>query len=244
MVQGKAFSMGGSGSDSAQNNRSRLTSAATGSTPTYKSWMHLQDRTFLIEELPYQRIAPQLAKLPMTSRLESTDMNLIAANSILGKVSSQSLLPPELKEETDTEKSCWRARTRCRSPAWCWTMRRWFPAPPDFTFQSNDHLLCQRRGLSVRIDDDTRRSGDQIRHQLRLRGQHPGNGQLRDQPGPPGDPDLRRRQHSGRTDHDGRPEQRHGIIDAVGDGRFRCQSGRPDGLDLDATGITSSMASL
>jgi hypothetical protein len=89
MVQGRAFATGGRHGQA---------------TPTYKSWMHLQNRTFLIETVPYRRIAPQLQQLPMTSRLETTETNLLAANSILGRVSSQRLLPPELKEETDTGK--------------------------------------------------------------------------------------------------------------------------------------------
>ena len=104
LIQGKAFSIGGSGSHSAQNNQSRLTSAATGSTPTYKSWIHLQNRTFLIEEVPYQRLAMQLQQLPMTGRLDTADTNLLAANSILGKVSPQRLLPPMADAEVDTGK--------------------------------------------------------------------------------------------------------------------------------------------
>jgi hypothetical protein len=106
MVQGKAFSVGSSGSHSAQNNQSRLTSAATGGTPTYKSWMHLQGRTFLVEEVSYQRLATQLQQLPTTSRLDTADTNLLAANSILGRVSPQRLLPPEVsKSEIGNRKS-------------------------------------------------------------------------------------------------------------------------------------------
>ena len=43
MIQGRAFGVG------AGNNQSRL----KGETPTYKTWMHLQNRTFLMETVPY-----------------------------------------------------------------------------------------------------------------------------------------------------------------------------------------------
>ena len=58
MVQGRAFSI----NDSAGGRRTKQT-------PTYKSWLHLHGRTFLVEELPYERIAPQLEQLPTTSRI-------------------------------------------------------------------------------------------------------------------------------------------------------------------------------
>ena len=137
MVQGKAFSMGGSGSDSAQNNQSRFTSAATGSTPTYKSWMHLQNRTFLIEELPYQRLATQLQQLPMTSRLETADTNLLAANSILGKVSSQRLLPPMREAETETGKILLASADWSRQPGVVLDYEAVDSSTADFTFQSD-----------------------------------------------------------------------------------------------------------
>src|SRR5208282_6501839 len=69
MVHGRAFSIGGSGSNFAQNNQSRLPPVATGRTPTYKSWLKLDGRTFLIEEVPYPRLAPQLEQLPVTGRV-------------------------------------------------------------------------------------------------------------------------------------------------------------------------------
>lgn len=64
MMQGKAFSIGSSGGNSAQTNRSRLTSAATRKVSVSKSWVHVQGRTFLIEELPLPSIAAQLQQLP------------------------------------------------------------------------------------------------------------------------------------------------------------------------------------
>ena len=94
MVQGRAFSINASGGERATE------------MPTYKSWMHLQNRTFLIEEVPYQRLATQLQQLPTTSRLDTADTNLLAANSILGKVSPQRLLPPEVsKSDIGNQKS-------------------------------------------------------------------------------------------------------------------------------------------
>jgi hypothetical protein len=92
MVQGRAFSM----NDNAGGRRTK-------ETPTYKSWLHLQGRTFLIEEVPYDRIAPQLEQLPTTSRIDTADTNLLAANSILDKVSTQRLLPPVREAQADTQ---------------------------------------------------------------------------------------------------------------------------------------------
>jgi hypothetical protein len=93
MVQGRAFSI----NDSAGGRRTKQT-------PTYKSWLHLQGRTFLIEELPYERIAPQLEQLPTTGRIGATETNLFAANSILNKVSTQRLLPPAREVRADTQR--------------------------------------------------------------------------------------------------------------------------------------------
>jgi hypothetical protein len=92
MVQGRAFSITASGG------------RGTKETPTFKGWMQLQGRTFLVEQVPYQRIAPNLKQLPMTSRLDTTGTNLLAANSFLGKVSPHRLLPPVPEAQADTEK--------------------------------------------------------------------------------------------------------------------------------------------
>lgn len=92
MVQGWAFSINASGG------------RRTKETPTYKSWLHLQGRTFLIEQVPYERIAPQLEQLPTTSRLDTSETNLLAANSILNKASARRLLPPAREALADTQK--------------------------------------------------------------------------------------------------------------------------------------------
>ena len=65
-----------------------------GGVPTYKQWLQLQGRKFLVEEVPYPRIAPQLSQLSMTGRVNITSTNMVAADSILNKTSHRRLLPP------------------------------------------------------------------------------------------------------------------------------------------------------
>ena len=125
MVQGKAFSTTAAG------DRHKT------ETPTYKSWVHLQGRTFLIEEVPYQRIAPQLERLPLMSRLESTGTNLLAANSLLGKVSHERLLPPAREAEADTGKILLASADEFQKPGVVLDYEAVVSSTADFTFQSN-----------------------------------------------------------------------------------------------------------
>ena len=81
MVQGRAFSIGG------QNNKS---SRARG-TPTYKSWIKIGGRTFLIETVPFQKIQPDLLQLQAAM---PASHDLQAANSMLYKISDTRLVPP------------------------------------------------------------------------------------------------------------------------------------------------------
>lgn len=63
----------------------------------FKSWLHLGGRTFLVEEVPFQRMASCLQSLPMTA------MNgTIPANSVLHKVSSTRLLVPARLAQKDS----------------------------------------------------------------------------------------------------------------------------------------------
>ncbi len=59
--------------------------------PVYKSWETLQGRTFLIEEVSYRRINPQLQTLPASG---NAALSANSANSFLSRVSSTRLLPP------------------------------------------------------------------------------------------------------------------------------------------------------
>ena len=59
-----------------------------GGTPTYKRWFKLNGRNFLIEEVPYPRVASQLEQLPQTGRAEAIATNLFAANSLLNQISA------------------------------------------------------------------------------------------------------------------------------------------------------------
>jgi hypothetical protein len=54
----------------------------------YKSWVEINGRTFLIEELPYQNISPELASLSPAGTVISS------GGPILHKVSARRLLPP------------------------------------------------------------------------------------------------------------------------------------------------------
>jgi hypothetical protein len=81
MVQGRAFSIG---------DTNQLQTRA-GGIPTYKSWLHLNGRTILVEEVPYPRIAPQLEQLPASA---SAALTKTSAKWVLNRVSSQRLLPP------------------------------------------------------------------------------------------------------------------------------------------------------
>jgi hypothetical protein len=81
MVRGKAFSFG----DSAP------IYPRTRKIPVYKSWQILEGRTFLVEEVPVQRIKTQLEQLPIPASANTT---VSMANPILHKVSARRLLPP------------------------------------------------------------------------------------------------------------------------------------------------------
>ena len=113
MIRGNAFSIGGSGRESAQTNQSRFTSAATRNVSVYKSWQHLEGRTFLVEELPVQRLAAQLEQLPMTASANAT---VSSAQSPLCKVSATRLLPAvKLVESTTNTMQLAKADKTCKS---------------------------------------------------------------------------------------------------------------------------------
>lgn len=79
MINGHAFLVNATG---VQNNLRQL--------PVYKSWIDSDGRTFLIEELPYQRMSSQLATLPQMSA------SLIKpASPTLHKLSLKRTLPPK-----------------------------------------------------------------------------------------------------------------------------------------------------
>jgi alpha-tubulin suppressor-like RCC1 family protein len=81
MIQGKAFAVG---DQLPTRTRSR-------GIPVAKSWQHLSGRTFLVEELPVQKIERQLEQLPVPANAGTT-LNL--PNSIRHKISVVRLLPP------------------------------------------------------------------------------------------------------------------------------------------------------
>ena len=83
MTHGKAFGVGGA--------------TQSVETPVFKSWLHLAGRTFLVEEVPFQRMASSLQSLPLTA------MNgTIPANSVLHKVSASRLLVPARLAQKDS----------------------------------------------------------------------------------------------------------------------------------------------
>jgi hypothetical protein len=85
MTQGKAFSI--------------AASAQTRGVSVSKSWQHLDGRAFLVEELPVQKIEPQLEQLPVPANADTT-MN--SPNSAQHKVSVSRLLPPIHPIQTGT----------------------------------------------------------------------------------------------------------------------------------------------
>lgn len=91
MLQGRAFSVG---------NVAQAHSPTEG-TPTYKSWLHLNGRPFLIEELRYQRIRAQLQALPLSS---ATIRKAGRGDSVLDKVSATHLLPPMRAVQASTNR--------------------------------------------------------------------------------------------------------------------------------------------
>jgi hypothetical protein len=96
MMHGRALSIGGA--DQSQSPMS--------GTPTYKSWFQLPGRSghFLMEEVPYQRVAAQLEQLPpATGRLNTVSTNLLAANSFLDAIPARLLSPPASGEPVKTQ---------------------------------------------------------------------------------------------------------------------------------------------
>jgi hypothetical protein len=64
------------------------TAQATNDVSVYKSWIHLQGRAFLVEEVPYPRVQPSLESLPVPVA------TAFPAASMLHKASATRLLPP------------------------------------------------------------------------------------------------------------------------------------------------------
>ena len=101
MGQGRAFAIGNE--ESARPARmtpaaflASITNAAQRAsakgTPTYKRWFQLQGRNFLMEEVPYRRVAAQLKQLPpWTGRLDAVSTNLLAADSFLDAIPARLL---------------------------------------------------------------------------------------------------------------------------------------------------------
>src|SRR6185312_5198274 len=62
----------------------------------YKSWLHLDGRTFLVEEVPYRKIVPDLQSLPMSANAT------LSASAALRKVSPKRLLVPSHLAQNST----------------------------------------------------------------------------------------------------------------------------------------------
>src|SRR5665213_3832774 len=68
MTRGKAFAI-----KTTNASPSTVNSSTINSVPVYKSWVHLQGRTFLIEEVPLAHLAAALDALPLTCLLYTSD---------------------------------------------------------------------------------------------------------------------------------------------------------------------------
>jgi len=89
MAQGKAFSIGNSSPGTSRVRR----------IPVYKSWLQLQGRTILVEEVPYRRISSQLQTLPAPANAAASAGS---ADSVMHKVSVTKLLPPARMVQAST----------------------------------------------------------------------------------------------------------------------------------------------
>jgi hypothetical protein len=109
MGQGRAFSIGNTEPSRPPANMTPaswlnwMTNAARQSsskgTSTYKRWFQLNGHNFLMEEVPYRRVAAQLRQLPAaTGRSGIIATNLFAANSILNGVSAEPLPQKQLSK--------------------------------------------------------------------------------------------------------------------------------------------------
>jgi len=94
MARGRAFSIGITNQPDSLTNR----------TPTYKSWQRLNGRNFLVEAVPYRRIAQQLNQLPASVAANAVNTNAASGNSILNKVSAKRLLPESRMVQTTPER--------------------------------------------------------------------------------------------------------------------------------------------
>src|ERR1035437_4323105 len=69
MTQGKAFAIGSP----------RPVGQGEGQTPVYKRWLHLDDRTFLVEEVPLEYLADDLDALPLTASVQKLEAGSLMA---------------------------------------------------------------------------------------------------------------------------------------------------------------------
>ena len=94
MMHGRAFSIGEAGQSQ----------SPMDGTPTFKRWFQLGGHNFLMEEVPYPRVAAQLQKLPpSTGRLTTASTNLFAANSFLDAIPGRLLSPSPPSQPVKTQ---------------------------------------------------------------------------------------------------------------------------------------------
>ena len=102
MGQGRAFSIGNTEPSGLPANVTPATwlnwitnaaqRASSKRTPIFKRWFQLQGRNFLMEEVPYRRVAAQLRPLPpWTGRLDAISTNLLAADALLDEIPARLL---------------------------------------------------------------------------------------------------------------------------------------------------------
>jgi len=130
MVHGRAFSINTFGSQ----------------TPTYKSWLNLEGRRFLVEDVPYARVASQLNRLPAVSQAKTANTKTASVNSVLNKISTKRLLPSmrfsKMKMENQKSKITRQlARTDANQPALLLDYVMVDSDQSDFTFQG-DTTYC------------------------------------------------------------------------------------------------------
>ena len=124
MVRGKAFTIG----------NSTQTTSQTKGVPVYKSWQHVDGRTFLLEELPVQQIETQLKQLPLPANANTTVSSI---NSVRHKVSTRRLLTPVRLVQASTNNMQLARIDTSRKPSVVLDYVTIVSTPGDFTFQGD-----------------------------------------------------------------------------------------------------------
>jgi hypothetical protein len=139
MTQGKAFAVGGQRTEGG------------GQTSVYKSWVHLQGRTFLIEEVPLVYLADDLQALPDATNALSSSSQLPSVS--FKTASSHRQMPPAPEIAADTNQILVASVDLNKQPGVVLDYDEINSDQTDFTFQS---------GTTYYVSDDVNLSGTTV----------------------------------------------------------------------------------